>query len=180
MLLLSFCFTYQGFKQNIESSDARVALESNKTERSSEHDVADTLRTVHDSCVEYTRFDKSVCDNDSMHSMNKTVVTVSPARTPSCKVVDAASEAPLNSTALHFKLDSYTLESPSAECPEGCCPETVILTIESFSAMIERISRKSAIPEMVPEPSASFSEGEEKHTGTSNAKDRIRKGGESV
>lgn len=177
LLLLSFCFTFQGFKQNIEGPDSELRTDIDGG--GLEYNVLDTVRSPDDSCIEFTRIDKSVCDSDAANSlMNKTVVKVSPSRKPSCKSIET--EESLRSSALNITMDSYTIERLAVPGPEGCLTDEFILTVESFSAMIERIRQKSVGPDAIGEPSASHSESDEKPLPRTRLWERIRKARETA
>lgn len=178
LLLLSFCFTFQGFKQNSEAAESSIL---NDTEMHSvELNELDTVRFYDNSCVEYTRHDRSDCGNDSVKSLNKTVVKVSPVHGPSCKSVESELDNSFGSSALNITLDSYTLERHINPCPDKSCKEGLILTVESFSAMIERIRQESFGPNAIGEPSAAQSESENHEQYRMNLLERVRKARETV
>lgn len=178
LLLLSFCFTFQGFKQNREVADSAFQIETEV--ETSARNVSDTVRSGDGSCIEFTQYENNLCTNDSVNSFSKTVLKVSPEHKSPCKSIESETNKSLRSTALNISLDSYTIERHPSPCPGACCNGGFILTVESFSAMIERISYKTSGPDIIGEPSAAYPEGEENRANPAGITEHLSKARENA
>lgn len=114
----------------------------------------DSTEKLSDNCILLTRNSRSKSADDSVRSVNKTVVQLSPAATGLMKCKGSADliVQGQNHGGMSLQMESYTLERAPEALKGSDGAEAFVLTVERFQAMIERISRSGKL--QVAEPSA--------------------------